>query len=72
MLENFKIMRKFVFNFPSYSHPEICEISGCDKSTPLNGISPRDSKNEETIRREINKIIVIEVGRRSSSFVVSV
>jgi hypothetical protein len=45
------------------------EISGCDKSTPLNRISSRDSKKEETRRREINKNIAIEVGRQSSSFV---
>jgi hypothetical protein len=45
------------------------EISGCDKSTPLNGISSRDSKKEETMRREINKNIAIEIGRRSSTFV---
>jgi hypothetical protein len=36
---------------------------------PLNGISSRDSKKEEARRREINKNIVIEVGRLSSSFV---
>jgi hypothetical protein len=45
------------------------EILGCDKSTPLNGISSRDSKKEEARRREINKNIAPEVGRRSSSFV---
>jgi hypothetical protein len=45
------------------------EISGCDKSTPLNGISSRDSKKEEARRREINKNIAPKVGRRSSSFV---
>jgi hypothetical protein len=44
------------------------EISGCDKSTPLNGISSRDSKKEAR-RREINKNIAPKVGRRSSSFV---
>jgi hypothetical protein len=36
---------------------------------PINGISPRYSKKEEARRREINKNIAIEVGRRSSSFV---
>jgi hypothetical protein len=36
---------------------------------PLKGISSRDSKKEEARRREINKNIAIEVGRRSSSFV---
>jgi hypothetical protein len=45
------------------------EISGCDKSTPLNRISSRDSKKEEARRREINKNIAIKVGRQSSSFV---
>jgi hypothetical protein len=35
------------------------EVSGCDKSTPLNGISSRDSKKEETMGREINKNIAI-------------
>jgi hypothetical protein len=45
------------------------EISGCDKSTPLKGISSRDSKKEKTRRREINKNIAAKVGRRSSTFV---
>jgi hypothetical protein len=36
---------------------------------PLKGISSRDSKKEEIMRREINKNFAIEVGRRSSSFV---
>jgi hypothetical protein len=33
------------------------EILGREKSTPLNGISSRDSKKEGTRRRETNKII---------------
>jgi hypothetical protein len=39
------------------------EISGCDKSTPLKGISSRDLKKEEARRREINKNTAVEVGR---------
>jgi hypothetical protein len=43
--KNFKIMRKLLFNYSFYSHPEIGKISGCDNSTPLKGISSRDSRN---------------------------
>jgi hypothetical protein len=46
------------------------EISGCDKSTPLNGISSRDSKKEEARRREINKngLPPLSIGVESSIF----
>jgi hypothetical protein len=66
--KNFKIMGKSLFNY-FFIHILKLKISGCDKSTPLNGISSRDSKKEEARRREINKNIAIEVGRRSSTFV---
>jgi hypothetical protein len=64
----FRIMRKLLFKYSLYSHPEIGNFR-CDKSTPLNGISSRDSKKEEARRREINKNVAPKVGRRSSSFV---
>jgi hypothetical protein len=65
----FKIMRKLLFNYSSYSHPEIGKFQGVTNLPPLKGISSRDSKKEEARRREINKNIAIEVGRRSSTFV---
>jgi hypothetical protein len=46
------------------------EISGCDKSTPLKGISSRDSKKEETRRWATTKNIAVEIVRRTSSFVI--
>jgi hypothetical protein len=60
-------MRKSLFKYSLYSHPEI--VQGVTNLPPLNGISSRDSKKEEARRREINKNIAIEVGRRSSTFV---
>jgi hypothetical protein len=65
----FKIMRKLLFNYSFYSHPEIGEFQAVTNLPPLNGISSRDSKKEETRRREINKNIAPKLGRRSSSFV---
>jgi hypothetical protein len=60
-------MRKSLFKYSLYSHPEI--VQGVTNLPPLNGISSRDSKKEEARRREINKNTAIEVGRRSSTFV---
>jgi diaminopimelate decarboxylase len=65
----FKIIRKSLFNYSFYSHPEIGKFQGVTNLPPLNRISSRDSKKEEARRREINKNIAIEVDRRSSSFV---
>jgi hypothetical protein len=62
-------MRKLLFNYSLYSHPEIGKFQGVRNLPPLNGISSRDSKKEEARRREINKNIAPKVGRRSSSFV---
>jgi hypothetical protein len=70
--KNFKIMRKSLFNYSFYSHPEIGKFQGVTNLPPLNGISSRDSKKEEARRREINKNIAPKLGRRPSSFVVSV
>jgi hypothetical protein len=62
-------MRKSLFNYSFYSHPEIGKFQGVTNLPPLNRISSRDSKKEETRERKINKNIAIEVGRQSSSFV---
>jgi hypothetical protein len=62
-------MRKSLFNYSFYSHPEIEKFQGVT-NLPPNRISSQDSKKEETRRREINKNITIEVGRQSSSFVI--
>jgi hypothetical protein len=62
-------MRKSLFNYSFYSHSEIGRFQGVTNLPPLNGISSRDSKKEKARRREINKNIAIEGGRRSSCFV---
>jgi hypothetical protein len=59
--KGFKIMRKLLFNYSLYSHPEIL---GCDKSTPLKRNLVPGFEEEETRRREINKNIAAEVGRQ--------
>jgi pSer/pThr/pTyr-binding forkhead associated (FHA) protein len=64
-----KITRKLLFNYSFYSHPKIGKFQGVT-IYPLNRISSRDSKKEETKRREINKNITIGVGRWPSSFVI--
>jgi hypothetical protein len=66
----FKSMRKRLFNYTFYSHPEIGKIQVVTNLPPLNRISSRDSKKEETRRRETAKNIAAEIVRRSSSFVV--
>jgi hypothetical protein len=33
--KNFKIMRKLLFNYSIYSHPEVGKYSGCDKHYEL-------------------------------------
>jgi hypothetical protein len=48
-------MKKSLFNYSFYSHPEIGKFQGVTNLPPLNGISSRDSKKEEARRREINK-----------------
>jgi hypothetical protein len=53
----FKIMRKSLFKYSLYSHPEIGKFQGVTNLAPLNRISSRYSKKEEARRREINKII---------------
>jgi hypothetical protein len=57
-------MRKSLFNYSFYSHPEIEKFQGVTNLPPLNRISSRDSKKEETRERKINKNIAIEVGRQ--------
>jgi hypothetical protein len=66
--KSFKIMRKSLFKYSLYSHPEIGKFQGVTNLPRLNGISSQDSKKEEA-RREINKNVAPKVGRRSSSFV---
>jgi hypothetical protein len=67
--KSFKIMRELLFSHSLYSHLEIENFRVLTNLPPLNGISSRDLKKEEATRREINKNIATEVGRRSSSFV---
>jgi hypothetical protein len=50
-------MRKLLFNYSFYSHPEIRKFQGVTNVPSLNRISSRDSKKEEARRRETNKII---------------
>jgi hypothetical protein len=58
-------MRKLLFNYSLYSHPEIGNFRVWQINQPtLNKILYRDSKKEETRRREINKNITAKVGRK--------
>jgi hypothetical protein len=50
-------MRKSLFKYSLYSHPEIGKFQVVRNLAPLNRILSRDSKKEEARRREINKII---------------